>query len=291
MDGTEPMFPKKIGFFSAAISVALWSPFLHADGWMTDLEQAKVEAQKANRPIVVHFWAEWCPPCKRMEREILGQPPVLDALRDKVVGVKVNLDENRDLATRFGIEKLPSDIYLNPQGERIMESSGPANTVTDYVKSLNRAARRNTELAKKVPVQTTPGSEESKIITVSRKPMLDGYCPVALFKHRKWDKGAESFKLEYRGQLYQFATAESMQEFKDNPAHFAPRFLGCDPVKAWEDDKAIAGSTKYAAFYDQELFLFSTKENRTKFKDDPDRFIRTRVVIDLREIEDGPVSR
>ena len=279
------MFIRKTSFLAATL-LLMGARVACADGWLTDLEKAKQEANRLNRPIVVHFWAEWCPPCKRMEREILGQPAVLDLLKDEVIGVKINLDEHRDLASRFGIESLPSDIYLNPQGERIMESSGPANSVTEYVGSLNRASRRNRDLAKKIPVQTTPATgDEGKVQTVSRKPVLDGYCPVTLFKNRKWEKGNENFKVEYRGQVYHLASAKEFAEFKDNPAHFAPRFLGCDPVVVWEKDRAVAGKTKYAAFYDDELFLFSAKESRAKFKDDPDKFIRVRVVLDVNEIE------
>ena len=64
-----------------------------------------------------------------------------------------------------------------------------------------------------------------------------------------------------------------------------PRFLGCDPVVVWDSDRAIRGLTKFAAFYDDELYLFSTAENRDTFKAKPDTYIRTRIVLQPDEIE------
>jgi len=64
----------------------------------------KTEVLDATLPVVVDFWAEWCGPCKMLA-------PVLDDLSSEMAGkvkiAKVNVDDNRDLATQFSIRSIP----------------------------------------------------------------------------------------------------------------------------------------------------------------------------------------
>ena len=70
---------------------------------MTDIKNLSLdnfdnEISSSNIPVLVDFWAEWCGPCK-----MLG--PILEEiskdLKDKIQIVKVNLDENQDLAMKY----------------------------------------------------------------------------------------------------------------------------------------------------------------------------------------------
>lgn len=60
-----------------------------------------------SKPVIVDFWAAWCGPCRMVS-------PVLDELSvdhaDKVDVVKVNVDENPDLAMRYQITSIPAII-------------------------------------------------------------------------------------------------------------------------------------------------------------------------------------
>ena len=61
-----------------------------------------VEVLEAEGKILVDFWAEWCGPCHAVA-------PVLDRIADEhqVKVVKVNIDEQQDLAQRYGVASIP----------------------------------------------------------------------------------------------------------------------------------------------------------------------------------------
>lgn len=73
----------------------------------TDVTTATFEAEvlQSPVPVVVDFWAPWCGPCRLVGPEI---DKLAQRLGDSVKFVKVNVDENRDLAVRYGVMSIPT---------------------------------------------------------------------------------------------------------------------------------------------------------------------------------------
>jgi thioredoxin 1 len=73
------------------------------------------EVLKSDEPVMVDFWAEWCGPCKALS-------PIVDEVANEVSGkmkvVKVNIDENPNAPTKYGVRGIPT-LMVFKDGELV----------------------------------------------------------------------------------------------------------------------------------------------------------------------------
>jgi len=65
----------------------------------------EAEVLQSDSPVVVDFWAEWCGPCKVMSPLV---DDLANELGDKVKVVKLNIDENPNAPTKYGVRGIPT---------------------------------------------------------------------------------------------------------------------------------------------------------------------------------------
>ena len=95
-------------------------------------ENFEQEVLKAAQPVVIDFWASWCGPCKMLS-------PIVDEFAEenegKVKVGKVNIDDEPDLASRFGVMSIPTAIlFKNGQAVQSMVGVQPKAKLEEMVR-------------------------------------------------------------------------------------------------------------------------------------------------------------
>lgn len=83
-------------------------------------ETFEEEVLRAEKPVLVDFYAEWCGPCKMMAPVI---DELVEELKDTWIVCKVNVDESPNTAGKYGIQSIPTLIVFK-KGEEVNRSIG-----------------------------------------------------------------------------------------------------------------------------------------------------------------------
>jgi len=234
--------------------------------WQPTLEAAKTLAAQTNRLVLIHFWAEWCGSCRRMEQEVFSLPEVAAAVHAHYVPVKVNSDHFPATRQQYGVTTLPADVIITPQGQLVDRLQGlPGATL--YIARLNQVAAA-TQLR---PADPYGGHWQTPAPPVTRQfagPPTAGSSPSNPLPS---------------GQLPSSQSPSGQPSWDPPPSSRPPQGnppLGLDgycPVQLYDDMMSgklrwVLGNRLWGAVHRGRTYLFAGPQQQQRFLAEPDRY-------------------
>lgn len=198
--------------FFAVLSTTWLAQQIQAEqiNWRNNLDAAKVEAGRTGKLVLLHFYTSSCGPCKKLEREVFSQPQIADAMQRDFVPVKINADQAPALANAYQIQRVPSEIVLNSQGNvlqtlhcplepnaygtqlvnvaqhyrgrsanRTASAQTPINSAYAGLRIGNPATQSSAGQTPSAPQQAVPGVTENPYFTATPPPASKPVASVA----------------------------------------------------------------------------------------------------------------
>jgi len=91
-------------------------------------------AASSNLPKLWDFWATWCPPCKELK-------PIIEGLEKEYAGKveikSIDVDQNKELASKFGVQAIPTLVFLDAKGTELSRFVGlvPKDSIVNRFKA------------------------------------------------------------------------------------------------------------------------------------------------------------
>ena len=100
-----------------------------------DAANFQAEVLESSQPVVVDFWAEWCGPCKMIAPSL---EEISSEMAGKVKIAKLNIDENPELAAKFGVRSIPTlAMFKNGEVADIKVGASPKTALSSWISSAS----------------------------------------------------------------------------------------------------------------------------------------------------------
>ena len=93
-----------------------------SSGKVVTITDAEFESSvlQSDKPVILDFWAEWCQPCKMLSPTVEA---IADEYEEKIKVGKLNVDDNPNVATKYGIRGIPTLLFFKG-GEVVQQMVG-----------------------------------------------------------------------------------------------------------------------------------------------------------------------
>ena len=123
--------------------------------WLTDFELAKQKSEEEQLPMLVNFTgSDWCPYCKKLEKEVFSQPEFANYVKENFILLKIDFPQNhplasdilnlrKELAEKYKIKEFPAVVFLSKNGEFILKTGyreGGVNAYISFLKIVKKIA-------------------------------------------------------------------------------------------------------------------------------------------------------
>jgi thiol:disulfide interchange protein DsbD len=112
--------------------------------WLTYSENVLNRARQESKPVFIDFYADWCAPCKELDKQTYSTPEVV-VLSKQFVMLKVDLTSSEDpladsLRKKYQARGVPTLVFLTPDGKEIANLRGTGFESKDvFLKKMNQA--------------------------------------------------------------------------------------------------------------------------------------------------------
>ena len=97
-------------------------------------DEFETSVLKAEKPVLVDFWAEWCGPCKTIGPHL---EEIATEMGDKLTVAKVNIDDNPHTPSKYGVRGIPTlMVFKDGQVAATKVGALPKTQLTEWVESV-----------------------------------------------------------------------------------------------------------------------------------------------------------
>lgn len=94
--------------------------------WVDTFDEARAQAQRTDRPMMLYFTADWCGPCQKMKRTVWPDGEVEQTVNERVVPVYIDVDSEmgQKLGYEYGVQSIPTFLFTDASGRALRDEAG-----------------------------------------------------------------------------------------------------------------------------------------------------------------------
>lgn len=110
--------------------------------WKSDLPEALKLAREQRKLVFLHFSGTHCPPCRKLEDNVLNRNDVAVTMLSRFVPVFIVVEQAEDLVERFHVQSWPTDVILDAEGREIARHVSPQNP-QEFIKRISSISAKH----------------------------------------------------------------------------------------------------------------------------------------------------